>query len=209
MRRTIGRDLNAYYRLHAPIYDLTRPFFLFGRGRLIAELATRCQDPSRPPPRILEVGCGTGRNLASLRQAFPLSRLVGIDLSEAMLKRARRRLGCKAELIHGALGVVNPGAPFDIVIASYMLSMTGDEQARCIAAMRAVLAPGGCIGVVDFHSSPSGAFQNWMQRNHVRFDDGLPARLAVAPPGVAPEQASFATHAAYGGCWRYFTWVGH
>jgi len=208
MSRTIGRDLDAYYRLHAPIYDLTRPFFLFGRGRLIAELAARYRDPSRPPPRVLEVGCGTGRNLASLSQAFPLSRLVGIDLSEAMLKHARRRLRCKAELIHGSLGEVDLGAPFDIVIASYMLSMTGDEQARCIAAMRALLAPGGWLGVVDFHSTPFGAFQSWMQRNHVRFDGGLPARMAASPSSIEPD-VSFATYAAYAGCWRYFTWVGH
>lgn len=209
MSRTIGRDLSQYYRLHAPIYDLTRPFFLFGRGRLVDALAQRCREDGRAPPRILEVGCGTGRNLAALRQAFPSSRLVGIDLSAAMLARARRRLRGTAELIHGALGAVDPGAPFDVVIASYMLSMTGSEQAACIAAMRAVLAPGGWLGVVDFHSTPFPAFAGWMQRNHVQFDAFLPDRLVAGGPQPAKADDTWlTTYSAYGGWWQYCIWMG-
>jgi|CXWL01.1.fsa_nt_gi S-adenosylmethionine-diacylgycerolhomoserine-N-methlytransferase len=219
MSRTIGRDLTQYYRLHAPIYDLTRPFFLFGRGRLVDELARRCHDDQRRPLRILEVGCGTGHNLATLRAAFPDSRLVGIDLSDAMLERARRRLSGNAELVHGKLGALDIGAPFDIVIASYVLTMTGSEQAACIAAMRAVLAPGGWLGVVDFHSTPFPAFASWMARNHVRFDPFLPERLAAggsksaatrfAGETIQPsDDANLATFPAYGGWWQYFTWIG-
>ncbi len=213
MSRTIGRDLTQYYRLHAPIYDLTRPFFLFGRERLVAELERRCRAEGRMPRRILEVGCGTGRNLAALRVAFPEARLVGIDLSDAMLERARRRLRGTVQLIHGALGPIDAGAPFDIVIASYMLSMTGGEQAACIAAMRAALAPGGWLGVADFHSTPFPGFASWMARNHVRFDASLPGQLAAGTPKAlvpsALQEDSLATFPAYGGWWQYFTWIGH
>ena len=208
MSRTIGSDLQQYYRLHAPIYDLTRPFFLFGRARLVAGLTRRFGDEGRSPPRILEVGCGTGRNLAALRKAFPLSRIVGIDMSAAMLERAQRRLRGTVKLIHGKLGATDAGASYDIVIASYMLSMTGSEQASCIAAMRAALAPGGWLGVVDFQRTRFPGFASWMARNHVLFDAQLPDRLAHADADPRSENP-LSSFPAYGGWWHYFVWIGH
>lgn len=203
MSAPIGGDLGGYYRLHAPIYDLTRPVFLFGRRRLVADLARMARSRGMQEPRILEIGCGTGSNLALLARHFPQSRLTGVDLAAPMLEVARRRLGSRAELVHGALGSVSLGGPFDLVIASYMLSMTGDAQQRCILAARSELAPGGLLGVVDFHSTPIPAFARWMALNHVRFDPTLPQRLAA---DTAPLQ--FRTHRAYAGAWRWFSWVG-
>jgi len=155
-------------------------------------------------PRILEIGCGTGSNLAILRKRFPESRLVGIDLAAPMLARAQRRLPPSVHLVHGALGEVDLGAPFDIVIASYMLSMTGDAQTRCVAAARSVLAHGGLLAVVDFHCTPSAQFARWMKHNHVRFNADLPLRLQGDRAPIEFESLS-----AYGGAWRYFSWIGH
>lgn len=204
MSQPIGTDLSGYYRLHAPIYDWTRPLFLFGRARLVNDLARISASIGLKNPSILEIGCGTGSNLAALARRFPQSRLVGVDLAAAMIERARKRLGDRAELIHGALGRIALGGPFDIVLASYMLTMTGAEQGACIAAARAALAPGGLLGVVDFHTTPSGAFARWMALNHVRFDANLPAQLqADLPP------RSYQSRRAFGGAWRYFSWIGH
>lgn len=200
----IGTDLAGYYRLHAPIYDLTRPLFLFGRTRLVSELARVSVEQGWRTPSILEVGCGTGRNLDLLSKVFPRSRLVGVDLAEPMLDVAQRRLGTRAQLVHGALGSVALDGPFDIVLASYMLSMTGAEQGRCIAAARQQLNPGGLFGVVDFHSTPSAGFARWMAVNHVQFDAQLPQRLAIGGQAIVDK-----TSRAYGGAWRYFTWIGH
>lgn len=50
-----------YYRLHARIHDLTRRTFLYSREHLIRLAAAHCQ-----PQTILEVGCGTGKNLLHL-----------------------------------------------------------------------------------------------------------------------------------------------
>ncbi len=200
----IGTDLSGYYRLHAPIYDLTRPLFLFGRTRLVSELASASLAQGWRAPSILEIGCGTGRNLDLLSRVFPRSRLVGVDLAAPMLERAQRRLGERAQLVHGALGSVALDGPFDIVLASYMLSMTGAEQGRCIAAARQQLNPGGLLGVVDFHSTPSAGFARWMAVNHVQFDAQLPDRLAAGGQAIVDQSAR-----AYGGAWRYFTWIGH
>ena len=54
-------SLDRYYRWHAHFYDATRWAFLFGRKALIRLAAKQLQ-----PRRILEVGCGTGKNLAEL-----------------------------------------------------------------------------------------------------------------------------------------------
>ncbi len=204
MSARIGTDLAGYYRLHAPIYDLTRPLFLFGRSRLVNELAKASLAQGWRNPSILEIGCGTGSNLHALSAKFPRSRLVGVDLAAPMLDRARARLAGRAQLVHGAIGGVVLDGPFDIVLASYMLSMTGAEQDRCIAAARRELAPGGLLGVVDFHSTPSSGFANWMALNHVRFDAQLPQRLAVGGELIAGD-----SRRAYGGAWRYFSWIGH
>lgn len=79
--------LQRYYRLHAPLYDLSRWAFLFGRQRLCKEIAKRA------PARVLEIGCGTGRNLDQLAKLLPKATLTGADLSADMLVQARRRLG--------------------------------------------------------------------------------------------------------------------
>jgi len=53
--------LEKYYKTHSKIYDVTRWSFLFGRNALIKAIARYCR-----PEWILEIGCGTGKNLAAL-----------------------------------------------------------------------------------------------------------------------------------------------
>src|SRR3546814_2454311 len=74
----------AIYRRQRHIYDLSRKFYLLGRDGLIADLA--------PPPggAVLEIGCGTGRNLIAVGKAWPEARLYGVDISAAMLETARK-----------------------------------------------------------------------------------------------------------------------
>lgn len=84
---TASALLERYYQWQAPIYDLTRWAFLFGRAALLRRLAA-----GPAPEHLLEVGCGTGHNLARLARLFPTARLTGVDLSDAMLARAERRL---------------------------------------------------------------------------------------------------------------------
>ena len=84
---TTEQTLARYYHLHARLYDATRWSFLFGRSDLQARIAAL-----RSPQRILEIGCGTGRNLARLAHCFPAAQLIGLDLSADMLARARTHL---------------------------------------------------------------------------------------------------------------------
>ena len=78
--------LQQYYRVHAKIYDLTRWTFLFGRQEILTDVRN-----ARTPARILEIGCGTGKNLAQMARLFPQAELTGIDLADAMLAVARKK----------------------------------------------------------------------------------------------------------------------
>ena len=119
------RSLEKYYALHAHIYDATRWAFLFGRSAIL-EVA-RSAAPA--PLRILEVGCGTGRNLIQLARLFPHAQLTGVDLSAAMLNVARRKTACygprislKAQSYHAPLGRTGG---YDLVLCSYHVRMDG------------------------------------------------------------------------------------
>jgi S-adenosylmethionine-diacylgycerolhomoserine-N-methlytransferase len=196
-----AESLRRYYRLHAAVYDATRWLFLFGRSALIRQLASM----RLKPRRVLEIGCGTGRNLDALARVFPDARLVGIDLSEDMLARARRRLAPhknRVELHGDAYGPSTNLGQFDVIVASYALSMMGEGAREVLDAARRDLRPGGVLAVVDFRDSRFGFFRRWMGMNHVRLDDSLVPviRQRFAEPVAV-------TRRAYFGLWRWFTLI--
>ena len=204
MEATPG-DLRAYYAWHARIYDATRWSFLFGRDRLVGLVARELSEVGRP--RLVEVGCGTGRNLRTLARALPQAEFVGIDLCESMLARARRAvggLGGRVRLACEAYGPDSlPRASVDGLVFSYALSMCNPGYEQILDAARHHLRPGGLVAVVDFHSSPLAWFRAWMGVNHVRLDGQLPPALAARFRPVHD-----VVRAAYGGWWFHFLWLG-
>ncbi len=199
---TAHSALASYYRLHAGIYDATRWSFLFGRNELLRRLRS-----VKEPARILEVGCGTGHNLVQLAQCFPNAELTGIDLSEQMLAKAAQRLAPYGERIHlvnrAYDAPVGQGAGFDLVIASYSLSMFNPGWDVALKLMREDLAPGGTTAVVDFHDSRMPGFQDWMKVNHVRMGGHLRQALSsMFRPDID------LVRSAYGGVWQYFMFAG-
>jgi S-adenosylmethionine-diacylgycerolhomoserine-N-methlytransferase len=145
--------MDRIYRHQRYIYDITRKYYLFGRDRMIRELDLK------PGDRLVEVGCGTARNLVRIAKAYPGVRLFGLDASHEMLKSATdtvRRAGLedRITLAHGYAEALAPAmfghtAPFEAALFSYSLSMIPDWKAAINAAARN-LAPGGHIHIVDF-----------------------------------------------------------
>lgn len=170
--------MDSVYKGQRHIYDLTRKYYLFGRDTLIDGLN------ARPGMRVLEVACGTGRNMAKTRKAWPGVKLYGIDISEEMLKNARKALGENAVLAAGdacsfdAKELLGEDG-FDRIILSYSLSMIPDWEGA-LAHAAAQLAPGGELHVVDF-GDLSGlpgplekALHAWLARFHVETRSALP-----------------------------------
>jgi S-adenosylmethionine-diacylgycerolhomoserine-N-methlytransferase len=167
--------------------DLTRKYYLLGRDRLIREL--------KPPQggAVLEIGCGTGRNLIAVARGYPDARLCGLDVSTKMLATARAnllqaglegriRLGCAdaadfdAEKLFGRRG-------FDRVFFSYSLSMIPAWQEALKQAHSVVASDGGELHLVDFGQQERlpGWFRRalfaWLERFHVTPRESLEETL--------------------------------
>lgn len=191
--------MDNVYRYQRHIYDATRHNYLLGRDRLIAELA---------PPlggSVLEIGCGTGRNLIALAKRYPGARLYGIDISAEMLKTARTanaRHGVydKIMLAQADALTLDPRehfskANFDRIFFSYTLSMIPDWTGA-LSHAAGLLKPGGRLQVVDFGACEGmpAHFRRllywWLNRFHVepRLDLGLAlSDLASSPEKVKVE----------------------
>lgn len=148
-----ARLMDGTYSLQRHVYDATRPFFLFGRDRLVDAL------DAPPGATILEVGCGTARNLIRAARRWPGTRLYGLDISSAMLETARRSVGRNAlsdriRLSHGDAGALDVGTLFNLadvdrIYFSYTLSMMPPWREAIRRAARS-LSPGGSVHILDF-----------------------------------------------------------
>jgi S-adenosylmethionine-diacylgycerolhomoserine-N-methlytransferase len=145
--------MDRTYRRQRYIYDLSRKFYLLGRDEAISRL--------RPAPgdKVLEIGCGTGRNLVKLAQTYPEARLFGLDVSREMLataaaSTARAGLTSRITLAQADATALDPRgifgcANFERVMISYALSMIPPWR-EALAQALDVVAPGGSLEIVDF-----------------------------------------------------------
>jgi S-adenosylmethionine-diacylgycerolhomoserine-N-methlytransferase len=155
--------MDATYAWQRHIYDATRKFFLFGRDRLIETLDVP------EGGAVLEVGCGTGRNLIQVARRYPTAQLFGLDISEAMLATARKsveRAGLadritlkQADATHFDAAALFGHAQFDRVFFSYTLSMIPDWKG---ALAQGAKVTRGSAHVVDFGQQEGwpGAFKS-------------------------------------------------
>ncbi|MCX8996482.1 class I SAM-dependent methyltransferase [Rhizobiaceae bacterium BDR2-2] len=179
-----ARLMDRIYRGQKHIYDATRKYYLFGRDRTIAGL------DARPGQSLLELGCGTGRNLLLATRRFPGLNLHGLDISREMLETAKARFGregVQATFVAGDATRCRPAdfgvEGFDRIMISYALSMIPDWKGTLDAAFDA-LTPGGSIHIVDF-GDQSGLprwfrtlLRAWLAQFHVAPRDDMPAVLA-------------------------------
>lgn len=104
---------------------------------------------------VLDVGCGTGRNLPSLvRRVGSEGRVIGVDASEGMLARARRRVEAagwaNVTLVRGdAVTLASVDVGVDALVSVWCYGIVYDLPAALQRAV-AVLRPGGHLAIMDF-----------------------------------------------------------
>jgi len=164
-------EMNRIYRYQRHFYDLTRRSFLFGRDTLLRRMRIRAGD------HVLEVGCGTARNLLKLYACHRHAELYGLDASTEMRETARqklkrRRAYDRVRLEHGLAEELSQSLTlgtrqFDVIFFSYSLSMIPACTASIEAALSS-LKPGGALYIVDFGDQARlptlvrSALQRWL-----------------------------------------------
>ena len=181
--------MDKVYRRQRHIYDFTRKYFLLGRDRLVRELG------AKPGQRVVEIGCGTARNLVKIARRYPGAVFYGLDASQAMLRTAEdtvRRVGLETRitLAHGLAETMTPALfgldqAFDHAIFSYSLSMIPDWRAALRAAAGAI-KPQGLVHIVDFGDlkglwpPAEWALRAWLGLFHAATRDELIAEIEKA-----------------------------
>jgi phosphatidylethanolamine/phosphatidyl-N-methylethanolamine N-methyltransferase len=162
-RREIAVLENAHveeaYARWAPVYDLAFTAIM-GPGRRAAVAAAQ-----RRGGLILDVGVGTGLELPMFNADV---KLVGVDLSEPMLRRAQTRVKRESLIQVAGLCVMDatrlafPSEHFDAVVAPYVLTVVPDPAATLNELAR-VVKPGGEIVLVNHVGAESGPIA-WIER---------------------------------------------
>lgn len=197
--------MDQTYRRQRLIYDLTRKYYLFGRDRLISEL-----DP-KEGSHVLEVACGTGRNLQVAARKYPYCAFYGLDISAEMLISAREKLKDRVNLAQADACTFKGAqlfrrAKYDRVFISYGISMIPDWEGALRRAS-AHLARGGELHVVDF-SDQSGlpewfgtALYRWLDKFHVTPRNDLESvldKIATSIGGASQVRQLYHGYAQYG-----------
>ncbi|NTF07920.1 class I SAM-dependent methyltransferase [Agrobacterium rubi] len=166
--------MDKMYRHQRHIYDLTRKYYLLGRDTTIEKLDVPQSG------NLLEVGCGTGRNLLYASKLFPTAKLYGLDISSEMLTTASENFGGHRERpilrVSDAttfkLSEFGRSTGFDRIMISYAVSMIPDWEKAVERAMLA-LVPGGSLHIVDFGQQEQlpqwfrSLLQAWLAKFHV------------------------------------------
>ena len=191
--RDAFENMDRMYRFQRYFYDLTRKYYLLGRDRLIDDMEITAGD------NVLEIGCGTGRNLILLGRKCPEANLFGLDASAEMLRTAEERIrktGLHIELktaladdfgFDTSFGLEKP---FDVVFFSYSISMIPTWRESIDNALPN-LKPGGTLYIVDFYDQEDlprwfrRLLQAWLKKFHVQYwHDLLPYLKSMETEGL-------------------------
>jgi len=181
-----AESMDRIYRSQRHVYDVTRAYYLLGRDGLLDDLDLKSGET------VLEIGCGTGRNLVGAAKRYPQARLYGLDISREMLQSAGSALQRASAESRVRLAVADAAkfdpaplfgaAQFDCVYFSYTLSMIPDWRAAIAQAVQ-VLKPGGRLHIVDFGGCDGlpqlfkSGLRVWLAKFQVSPREGLEAEL--------------------------------
>jgi demethylmenaquinone methyltransferase / 2-methoxy-6-polyprenyl-1,4-benzoquinol methylase len=185
----------------APDYDRLNTLLTFGLDRAWRRALVEAAGVG-PGHRVLDVGTGTGRSLSEARRAVGASGLaVGIDFTEAMLRRARGR-----RVLADALRLPFPDRTFDASVSAFALRDVADQQV-VLAEMGRVTRPRGRLGILEI-DRPAGrlrraGFEAWFRgavpRIAAAFGQEESHRFLVRSVAYLPSPASLRSMLAAAG----------
>ncbi len=179
----LKRELNEeLFRRVAPRYDAITRLLSFDRDRVWKK---RMVDALPPQAAVcLDLACGTGDITFRLASKYPAGRIIGLDLSESMLARARARCTIhRIQFRRGDMGRTGlDSGSVDIVTGGYALRNAGDLR-EALAESYRVLAPGGTACFLDF-SKPPGRILQQAEILLLKFWGGLWGLIFHGDPGV-------------------------
>jgi len=174
--------MDRMYRRQRYFYDLTRKYYLLGRDRLLREM--RIADGEN----VLEIGCGTARNLIILAKKHGGARFYGLDASAEMLKTARRKADAKHLeniTLKQALAdnfsfddTFDLTQKFDVCFFSYAISIIPTWRESLANALENLKA-GKSLYLVDFYDQKNlpvwfqKTLKGWLRQFHVKYPKEL------------------------------------
>lgn len=185
LQRRAHAVLRRAYRRWAPIYDVVF-------GRMMAAARRRAAAAAeRVGGRALEVGVGTG---IALPAYGPGLRVVGIDLSYDMLRRAARRINEEGLDRVDGLAVMDAARlgfadrSFDVAAAMFVITVVPDAEA-VLAELARVVRPGGEVVVVS-HFASAGGLRAGVERllsgrsGRLGWQPDFPVEAVLGRPGL-------------------------
>jgi demethylmenaquinone methyltransferase / 2-methoxy-6-polyprenyl-1,4-benzoquinol methylase len=161
----------------APVYDAMNRVMTVGldlRWRRLAATSV-----VRPGDRVLDAACGTG-DLAIADRAAGALTVTGLDFSERMLARARRKAPTLEWVVGDLLELPFEAGTFDAATVGFGIRNVSDLE-RGLAELRRVLRPGGRLAVLEI-TRPRGLLKPFFS---LWFDRIVPALGRVLPGGAA------------------------
>ena len=160
----------------APVYDAMNRVMTAGLDRRWRRLAARAV--VRPGDRVLDACCGTGDLALAAHEAG--GRVTGVDFSERMLERARRKSSA-IEWVHGDLvSLPFPARAFDVATIGFGIRNVAALDVG-LGELARVLEPGGRLACLEI-TRPEGLLRPFFR---VWFDRAVPLLGRLLPGGGA------------------------
>lgn len=179
-----NNEIKDIYRKRAKRYDFTANlYYLIGfREWAVRKKAIKGLN-LKPGDTVVEIGCGTGLNFSLLQESIgPGGKIIGVDLTDAMLAQARKRVADKGwsnvELVQSDAAEYRFPESVNSILSTFAITLAPEYDAIIHNGAQA-LALGGRWVVADFKMS-----DGWLARRFVPF-----LLLVTHPFGVRLEMA--------------------
>lgn len=169
-------DVRRMFDRIAPVYDAMNRLMTAGLDRRWRRITAEAV--VRPGDRVLDACCGTG-DLA-LADARAGGRVTGLDFSEPMLQRARKKDESIAWVRGDLLSLPFADQSFDSATVGFGVRNVADVE-RALSELRRVLRPGGRLAILEI-TRPSGLLRPFYR---LWFDGLVPLAGRLLPGGSA------------------------